>query len=168
MTTKAELNIRDVTLADAAALATIYNPYVAETIVTFEEEPVAVADMASRIEESRSSELPWLVAECGGQVVGYAHASKWKGRCAYRYAVEISAYVGGSHHGIGLGTKLYTELFRILREQGIHTVIGGIALPNPASVALHEKFGLVKVAHFHEVGFKFGQWVNVGYWQRTL
>ena len=160
--------IRSASPADAEALATIYNPYLEETIVTFEEEPVAVADMASRIEESRSSELPWLVAECGGRVVGYAHAGKWKGRCAYRYAVEISAYIARSHHGMGIGFLLYTELFRILREQGIHTVIGGIALPNPASVALHEKFGLRKVAHFHEVGFKFGQWVDVGYWQCTL
>jgi L-amino acid N-acyltransferase YncA len=163
-----QATIRNATTADAASIADIYNHYVTNTVVTFEEEPVSPAEMAGRIEEVTSASLPWLVAERGGRVLGYAYASQWKGRAAYRFTKEITVYVGQRALGQGLGSRLYTALFPILADRGIHTVLGGIALPNPASVALHEKFGLAKVAHLEEVGFKFGQWIDVGYWQRTL
>jgi L-amino acid N-acyltransferase YncA len=163
-----QVTIRVATAADAESLADIYNYYITDTVVTFEEEPVSPAEMAERIDEVASASLPWLVAELGGQVLGYACASKWKGRCAYRFSTEITVYLGRSCLGMGLGSRLYGELFPILAGRGMHAVIGGIALPNPASVALHEKFGLEKVAHFREVGFKFGQWIDVGYWHRTL
>jgi L-amino acid N-acyltransferase YncA len=154
---------------DAEAIATIYNHYVMSTVVTFEEEPVSVADMARRMEDVFGSALPWLVAEDeNGRITGYAYATKWKVRAAYRYSVETTVYLGDSLGGKGVGTQLYTELFRRLKEQGIHAAIGGIALPNAASVALHEKFGMRKVAHFEEVGFKFGRWVDVGYWEVTF
>lgn len=162
------VTIRPATTADASAIAGIYNHYVTETIVTFEEEAVSPAEITRRIQEVDSASLPWLIAERCGEVVGYAYASKWKGRCAYRFSVEITVYVGPGHARRGIGSKLYGQLFPILKDRGIHALIGGIALPNEASVALHEKWGLQKVAHFKEVGFKFNRWIDVGYWQRTL
>jgi phosphinothricin acetyltransferase len=160
--------IREAAASDAAAIADIYNHYVAETVVTFEEKPVSVAEMARRIEEVRSASLPWLVAEADGQVVGYAYARPWHTRSAYRFSVEITVYLAPAHVGRGFGSKLYDELFPILQARRMHAVMGGISLPNEASVALHEKFGLRKVAQFEEVGFKFNRWIDVGYWQRTL
>jgi L-amino acid N-acyltransferase YncA len=153
---------------DAAGIALIYNHYVEQTIVTFEEQPVSDAEMARRIEDVRSESLPWLVAEEAGRLVGYASSRKWKSRSGYRFSAEITVYVEPGHARRGIGSKLYAQLFPILQARGIHAIIGGIALPNEASVALHEKFGMRKVAHFTEVGFKFGRWIDVGYWQRTL
>lgn len=160
--------IRPIGSGDCERLAEIYNHYILNTIVTFEEETVTGHDMVERVEEITSASLPWLVAEDSTGVVGYAYSSKWKGRCAYRFAVESTVYLDPPATGRGLGTRLYDALFAILRQQSIHVVIGGIALPNSASVALHEKFGLRKVAHFKEVGFKFNQWIDVGYWQVCL
>jgi len=160
--------IREAAADDAAAIAGIYNHYVTGTVVTFEEEPVSVAEIARRIEEVRSASLPWLVAEADGPVVGYAYARPWHERTAYRFSVEITVYLAPSHVGRGIGSRLYGELFPILKARRIHALIGGIALPNEASVALHEKFGLRRVAQFEEVGFKFNRWIDVGYWQRTF
>ena len=103
-----------------------------------------------------------------GTALGYAYASKWKGRCAYRFAVETTVYLDAPAHGRGLGRRLYERLLAALRESGMHVAIGGIALPNPASIALHEKLGFRKVGQFEEVGFKLGRWVDVGYWQVML
>lgn len=163
-----EILIRAAAPEDAGAIARIYNPYVLESVITFEEETVAPADMAQRIEEARAAALPWLVAVAAGAVVGYAYASKWKGRCAYRYSVESTVYLEPGWHGRGLGTRLYAALIERLRGQGFHAVLAGIALPNEASVRLHEKLGFRKVAHFPEVGFKLGRWIDVGYWQAML
>ena len=160
--------IRDAAAADSAAIAGIYNHYVEHSIVTFEEEPVAASEMAERLEEVFSAKLPWLVAERDGQVVGYAYASKWKGRCAYRFSTEVTVYLHHEAGGKGIGTELYGRLFPILKERGLHAAMGGIALPNPVSIALHEKFGMEKVAHFKEVGYKFDRWIDVGYWARTI
>lgn len=160
--------IRAAAPADAAALARIYEVYVRDTTVTFEEDPVAPVEMAKRMREVASAGLPWLVAEEDGQLIGYAYASPWKGRSAYRWSVEITVYLEPGRARRGWGTRLYEELFARLAAGGIHTVLGGIALPNDASVALHEKLGMVKVAHLREVGFKLGRWIDVGYWQRTL
>jgi phosphinothricin acetyltransferase len=161
------VSIRDATADDAAAIARIYNGYVLGTTITFEEEAVAADEMRARIDETHAASLPWLVAVNEG-LVGFAHASKWKGRCAYRFSAEVTVYLDERATGRGLGTRLYTELFERLRATGMHSVLAGIALPNEASVALHEKMGMTKVAHFGEVGFKLGRWVDVGYWQRTL
>lgn len=161
--------IRPATTADAAAIAGIYNHYVANTIITFEEEPVSAPDMAQRISETMAAGLPWLVwAEDNGPVLGYAHASKWKSRCSYRYSAEATVYLEKSATSRGLGTKLYAAIIAELRELKMHAIIGGVSLPNAASVALHEKFGFQKVAHFKETGFKFGQWIDVGYWELML
>jgi L-amino acid N-acyltransferase YncA len=162
------VTIRAAEPRDAAAVAAIYNHYVEQTIVTFEEEPVSSVEMARRIEEVRDDSLPWLVAEQDGHIVGYASSRKWKSRSAYRFAVEVTVYVAPESARSGIGSSLYGGLFPMLQARGIHAVIAGIALPNEASVALHEKFGMRKVAHFPQVGFKFGRWIDVGYWQRTF
>jgi phosphinothricin acetyltransferase len=153
---------------DAKAIADIYNHYVQTSIVTFEEDPVTAAEIARRMEEVQSAPLPWLIAEEGSQVVGYAYATPWRTRTAYRFSVEVTVYVAPGYAGRGIGSMLYSQLFPMLQAQGIHAVMGGIALPNEASVALHEKFGFRQVAAFQEVGFKFNRWIDVGYWQRTL
>lgn len=160
--------IRGATAADAAGMARIYNHYVTGTIVTFEEEPVCEAEIAQRVEEIRSMALPWLVAEHDGGLAGYAYAGRWKGRRAYRHSVEVTIYLDPGLQRCGIGSRLYRDLLAALPGRGIHAALAGIALPNPASVALHEKFGFEQVAHFREVGFKLGRWIDVGYWQRML
>jgi L-amino acid N-acyltransferase YncA len=159
--------LREATSKDASAICAIYNYYVRETVVTFEETFVAESEMAQRINDV-VRHLPWLVWEEGGEVVGYAYASPWKVRAAYRNSVESSIYLAPGVTGRGIGKQLYIALIAKLREKGLHCVIGGAALPNPASVALHEKLGFTKVAEFREVGFKFGKWVNVAYWELVL
>jgi L-amino acid N-acyltransferase YncA len=160
--------VRNARPRDAGRIATIYNHYISQTIVTFEESPIESAEMAARIDDVLAAGLPFLVVESGGEVVGYAHASKWKGRCAYRFSVEVSAYLHHDVVGRGFGSTLYQELCPRLADNGFHALIGGIALPNDASIRLHEKFGFEQVARFPEVGFKFGRWIDVGYWQCVL
>src|SRR5262245_32414883 len=163
-----EPTLRPATPADAEAIAGIYNYYVTDTIVTFEEEPVSASEIARRMEAVWSASLPWLVAELDGRIAGYAYASKWKTRSGYRFSTEVSVYVDSALGGRGIGSKLYGQLLPMLRELGIRNVVGGIGLPNDASVALHEKFGMEKVAHFKAIGIKFGRWIDVGYWQGQL
>ena len=154
--------------ADGEALARIYNHYVTRTAVSFEEQPVAAAELARRVADSRAASLPWLVAEEAGRVLGYAYAVKWKVRSAYRFSVEVGVYLDPKALRRGLGTSLYDRLFPLLEARGVHSALAGIALPNPASVALHEKFGFKQAALYREVGFKFGRWIDVGTWQRIL
>ena len=160
--------IRPATQDDAAAICAIYNHYVATTTISFEEEPVAPADMAQRIVDVGGAGLPWLVAESEDHLLGYAYVTKWRARPAYRTSVESSVYLDREAAGRGVGTLLYRALLKALRGLDVHMVIGGIAQPNAASVALHEKLGFRKVAHFSEVGRKFGRWVDVGYWELRL
>jgi phosphinothricin acetyltransferase len=160
--------IRPAHAADAAAITAIYNHYVLNTIVTFEEEAVSARDMAQRLGEISAASLPWLVWDEAGKVLGYTYASRWKARGAYRHAVESTVYLDKNATGRGLGTKLYGALLAALRERKLHAVIGGVALPNAASVALQEKFGFQKVAQFREVGWKKEQWIDVGYWELLL
>ena len=159
--------IRDAVPSDAEAICAIYNRHVAETIVTFEEVAVPAAEMAVRIAEVAKS-FPWLVVEEGGVAVGYAYATKHRERSAYRHSVESTIYIREDVTRRGLGTALYRALLARLPAHDVHVVLGGIALPNAASVAVHEKCGFRKVAHFNEVGFKFGHWIDVGYWQLVL
>jgi len=160
--------IRNATAADAPAMARIYNHYVANTVVSFEEAPVSEGDMSARLAAIEALRWPWLVAEGADGVSGYAYADRWKVRAAYRHTVEVTIYLDAGAVGRGLGTQLYGALFERLRGTEAHVAIGVISLPNPASIALHEKFGLRKAAHFNAVGHKFGRWVDVGYWQRLL
>lgn len=164
---EATFMIRTATAADAGAIAAIYNHYVTSTTITFEEEAVTQADMASRI-ASVSAQLPWYVYEHDGAVTGYAYATPWRVRSAYRFSVETTVYVAPGCARQGIGLQLYSALIDALRCRGIQVVLGGIAQPNPASVALHETLGFEKVAHFKRVGRKFEQWIDVGYWELQL
>lgn len=159
--------MRPATTADAAQIAAIYNHYVRDTVVTFEEEPVAPSEMSRRIAETIAT-YPWLVSELGGQVAGYAHAASWKRRSAYRFAAESTVYLAPEATGRGLGKMLYAALLAEMRARGLHCAVAGIALPNPASVALHEKLGFAPLGRFREVGWKFGRWVDVAYWELIL
>lgn len=159
--------IRDVLPEDAVALCDIYNHYVLETTVTFEIEAVLREAMEARIRETTAA-FPWLVHEETGQILGYAHAGAWKSRCAYRHSAETTVYVAPVATTRGIGTALYGELLLRLRDAGLHTLLAGIALPNEPSIRLHERFGFRKAAHLHEVGFKFGSWIDVGYWELLL
>ncbi len=162
------ITLRPATLADAAAIADIYNPYIATTVISFELEPVSAEEMASRIDKVLTAGLPWLVAEVDGDIVGYAYASPWRVRTAYRESVETSVYLDSGHQSRGLGSRLYHRLIEQLRERDFYTAIGGIALPNGPSVALHERMGYRRVAVFEQVGHKFGRRIDVGYWQLML
>lgn len=161
------MRIRPARPDDAPAIAAVYNHYVERTIVTFEEAPVPGAEMADRLARIMR-EYPCLVAETDAGIAGYSYASRWHERCSYRLSVETSVYLAPERTGSGIGTALYARLLEDLEAAGLHCAIGGIALPNPASVALHEKLGFERVALFREVGRKFDRWIDVGYWQRLL
>lgn len=162
------VSIRLIDVGDAAEVAGIYNHYVVNTCITFETEPVAVQDMAGRVQKTLDTRLPWLVAEASGQVIGFAYASKWQGRCAYRFSVESTVYLAAAHAGRGLGLRLYKALVDAVRATSMHSMIGGIALPNEPSVRLHERLGFRKIGQFEQVGYKFDRWVDVGYCQLLL
>lgn len=157
-------NIRAATPDDARAIAAIYNHYITDTVITFEEQPVRAAEMARRI-RTVIPVLPWLVLERQGGIAGYACATPWRARSAYRFSVETTIYLDSRFAGQGLGISLYRALLEGARRSGVHTAFGVVALPNPASVALHEKCGFRKVGHLAEAGWKFDRWVDVGYWQ---
>lgn len=160
--------IRPASPPDAAPISAIYNHYVTSTVVTFEEAPVSAENMAERIGQITTAGFPWLVVDQGDKVRGYSYATKWHERAAYRHSVETTVYLDPEFVGEGLGTMLYGALIQQLRQQGFHSAIGGIALPNDTSVALHEKLGFQKAAHYREVGFKFGRWIDVAYWDLIL
>lgn len=163
-----ELLVRPALPGDAEQIAAIYNHYVKTSIVTFEEAEVAAPEMANRMCDIQSTPLPWLAAVKGSRVVGYAYAGRWRVRTAYRFSTEATVYVQPGLEKAGVGSQLYSQLLPALKSRGVHAVMAGIALPNDASVRLHEKFGFSKVAHFKEVGFKFNHWIDVAYWQLTL
>lgn len=159
--------IRDATGKDAEAICAIYNPYIADSTITFEVEPVSTEAMRERIADV-CAKYPWLVFEQQNRIAGYAYATAWRPRAAYRHTVESTVYLAPDFVRQGMGKSLYQELIKRLRGLAVHRVIGGIALPNAASVALHEGLGFKKVAHFGEVGRKFDRWIDVGYWELPL
>jgi len=159
--------VRKVTAADAQAICDIYNHYVAHTIITFEQDPVSASDMGARVAQV-TREYPWLVAEAAEGVLAYAYATRWRSRAAYDRTVETTVYVRYDRMGAGIGLPLYMALLEALRRQSVHAAVGCIALPNPGSVAFHERCGFEKVGHFQQVGRKFDQWVDVGFWQILL
>lgn len=156
--------IRLATALDAKSICEIYNYYIKNSVVTFEEEEISVKEMEKRISMVQEK-YPWYVFLSDDTVIGYAYASEWKSRSAYRFSVETTVYLHPDFGGKGLGTLLYEKLISKLRSMNIHVAIGGITLPNDSSVALHEKFGFEKIAQFKEVGFKNKRWLDVGYWQ---
>lgn len=161
------MKIRPCTANDIAAICAIYNYYIEHTVITFEETPLTIAQMHERV-TSYTQLYPWLVCEIAGDVVGYAYASKWKERSAYKHTAEVTIYLKHDATGKGCGNALYSELIRQLIARGCHVLLGCLAIPNEPSAKLHERQGFKKIAHFSEVGKKFGQWIDVGYWQKVL
>lgn len=149
---------------DAAVCAAIYSPHVTDLATSFEEVPPGPEEMARRIEAAHL----WLVAELGGEVVGWASAGPHRERAAYRWAADVAIYVDAAHRGSGIGRALYQAMFDALRELGIRTVCAGITLPNDASVGLHEALGFELVGVFRSIGYKAGAWRDVGWWQLEL
>lgn len=156
--------IRKVETEDAEQIAEIYNFYILNTHHSFEIEAVSVGEMQHRI-VGTIGDYPYLVAEENGEITAYAYASCYKPRSAYVNSAEVSVYVKNDSQQKGIGTQLYKQLFSQLSKTTVHAVIAGISLPNDGSVKLHEQFGMEKVAHFREVGFKLGKWIDVGYWE---
>ena len=151
--------------ADAAAIAAIYRPYVETSRISFEEVPPDAAEFERRMANAM---YPWLVVEDDDRVVGYASTSPLRGRSAYRFSVETGLYLEPGARGRGLGRALLGAHLELLEKQGFVTAVAGISLPNAASVALHEKLGFVLGGIERGVGFKLGEWVDVGRWQRDL
>ncbi len=158
------MNIRKVEAADAAQIADVYNYYILNTHHTFETEALTVAEMENRIVET-SEEYPYLIAEFDGVIQGYIFAAQFKLRQAYKHSVEVSIYVRNQAKQKGIGSELYEQFLEELAETDVHALMAGISLPNDASVRFHEKLGYEKVAHFREVGYKLGRWVDVGFWE---
>lgn len=152
---------------DAGAICRIYNHYITDTVVTFENDPLERETMQLRIERI-NARFPYLVYEQDGRVLGYCYAATWRSRAAYDHTVETTIYLDPDWTGRGIGYELYQELVARLRSSDFHVAVASITLPNTRSVALHEKFGFRKVAHFTEVGNKFGKWLDVGFWELSL
>ena len=159
--------IRTVEKDDSRDICNIYNYYVENTCITFEEQSVSVEDMQNRIENICVTN-PWIVYIEDDKVLAYAYGSPWRVRSAYRFSAELTVYVDRNHMGKGLGSTLYNELIELMREKGAHCLYGVIALPNEGSTILHEKLGFSKCGHFNQVGFKFDKWIDVGYWEKVL
>lgn len=161
--------IRAVTLIDAEELANIYNPFIRSSSATFEETEITVDEMRNRIQSIHfEKNYPYLIFEQEGKILGYAYGSSFRERISYRFTAESTVYVDPDFAGRGIGKQLYTQLLKELRASGFHSVIGVITLPNEPSVKLHEQFGFKKAGHFTESGFKFNQWMDVGFWELLL
>jgi len=162
------VKLRLATADDAAAIASIYAPYVTGTPVSFETDPPDAAEMRRRI-EAGAGLYPWLAAcDDGGAILGYAYACAFRPRHAYRFSVETTVYVAAGAQGCGIGAALYGALLPLLEAQGFAQAIAAISLPNEASVRLHEKHGFITAGVYREVGHKLGAWHSVGLWQRPL
>jgi len=159
--------IRNVHINDAKKIVDIYNYYVLNSIVTLDLLPFSTQDFEEKI-KTISSQFPFIVYEENNVLLGYAYANTFRTKPAYNKSVELTIYLKYDALGKQIGKKMYSELLDQLKKQNYHVVIGGLTLPNDASVKLHEKFGFEKVAHFKEVGYKFNKWHDVGFWQLIL
>jgi L-amino acid N-acyltransferase YncA len=163
------MHVRAAHGSDCSSVAELYNHYIHNSHATFETELIDEAEMLGRWREGSAAGYPFLVAESDGGIVGYAYGRRFRPRFAYLHSIEVSVYIKAAMTGQGVGSILYKRLLTDIRESGkYHAVIGGISLPNDASIRLHERFGFEKVAHFREVGRKMDRWIDVGYWQLIL
>ena len=153
--------------SDAKAILDIYAPYIKNTSLTFETEVPTEKAFAERIEKYLTK-WPWLVCEINGMIAGYAYASLYRERSGYQWSIECSVYIHDNHHQSGIGKALYFSLFEILKRQGFNNVYAVINLPNDKSVAFHEKCGFTHFATYEKVGYKLGQWKNVGWWRLII
>ncbi|HFR3748901.1 TPA: N-acetyltransferase family protein [Streptococcus suis] len=161
------IEIRSARIEDAVDLVAIYAPYVEKTAITFETQVPTVTDFASRIGKTLDK-FPYFVAVEDGKIIGYAYASTYYARAAYDWTVELSVYINQEARGKGIGSLLYDTLEEKLKVRGFKNFLACIALPNPASLALHEKRGYEQVAHFKKVGYKFGTWHDIVWLQKSL
>ena len=159
--------MRPVTAEDAAACAAIYAPFVSDNWVSFELDPPTPEEMSRRIADYGASHA-WLVAEVDGEVAGYSYGSAHRARAAYGSSCDVAVYVDPAHSRQGIARSLYAELLPVLADKGFHAAFAGIALPNDASIGLHEAMGFTPVGIYREVGWKMGGWRDVGWWQRLL
>jgi L-amino acid N-acyltransferase YncA len=159
--------LRGARRADAEEIARIYGPYVSYSAISFELEPPSAGIMAERLDAAGSS-YPWLVAAGPRGLLGYAYGGPHRGRPAYRFSVEVSVYLDESARGHGLGRRLMTALLGDLTSRGFNTALAGTTLPNPASIALFKSLKFDQIGVFRRVGFKFGAWHDVSWWQKAL
>lgn len=161
----ASVGVRLAEAADMEAVCEIINHYIATTTYNFRTSPQTPGDWVAEWTRYHTR-YPWLVATTGARVVGFAHAGPWKARAAYDWCAEVTAYVAPDCARQGIGQRMYERLLALVDRQGYHTQIAVIALPNPASIAVHEAFGFRHAGTLREVGYKHGTWRNVGFWQR--
>ena len=163
------VTIRPAQIDDLARLTEIYNYYVVNTAITFDLEPVSIEERREWFDQfALSGSHQLLVAEEDGKVVGYAGSFRFRMRCAYDTTVETTLYCAPEAVGRGIGSALYTALFEALRDEDLHVAIAAIAVPNPASIVLHERFGFAFVGQLHEIGRKFDRYWDVAWYERRL
>ena len=167
--TDSGVRVRSATLDDLPALTDIYNHYIVETPVTFDLAPLEPEDRREWFDAHRGSlRYQLLVADAGGVIAGYATTSRWRPKAAYERTVESTVYCRHGYAGRGVGRSLYTALFDALAGTDVHRIVAGVTLPNPASIALHERFDFTSVGVFREVGYKFGRYWDVGWFERPM
>lgn len=159
--------IRKVEIKDAKQIVDIYNYYILNTVITFEEEELTVAEMEKRIEEKTRTN-PWIVYEEEGHILGYAYLGTFRERSAFRFTKESSIYLDKDAVGKGIGGKLYAKLIKLAKEYNVNVIVGVITLPNEASIAIHQNFGFERVGSIKEVGFKQNKWWDVDFWQKKV
>ncbi len=161
------MDVRQIVIGDAPSVQAIYAPYVTDTTVSFEEVPPDIMEVERHI-AAILPRYPYLVAEEDGRIVGYAYASEHRTRAAYRTSVDVTVYVAHGAQRSGVARRLYSQLLPAAANLGYHAAFAGIALPNQASVGLHEAMGFEPIGIYREVGRKFDAWHDVGWWQRLL
>ncbi len=159
--------IRLATESDADKMLAIYTPVVLDTAISFELEPPTEDEFRERIRNTLKI-TPWLACEMDGEIAGYAYAGQYRPRPAYQWSVEVTVYVNASFRRRGVARALYTSLFECLRVQGYHSAYAAVALPNPASIAVHENMGFKSIGIFHSVGYKHGKWHDSGWWELSI
>ena len=158
--------IREAKSKDAKAIASIYNHYILNSSISFDEKPINENIIIERINYSGKNK--WWIYESADELLGYAYSTNWKSRSAYRYTVESSIYLKPNNFRNGIGSALYAKLLESLKKEGFRRVLAGISLPNDPSVLFHENFGFKKVGQFESVGYKFKKWIDIGYWELKI
>lgn len=164
---KKDKKIRVATEADIEPMLEIYKPIITATVISFETKVPTLEEFAERV-KLISVDFPWLVCEINGRIAGYAYGNPHRSRRAYCWSADCSVYVSEDFKKRSVATSLYGHLFPMLKSQGYFNVFAGIALPNPASIALHKKMGFTEVGIYKNVGYKLNRWCDVAWYQLIL